>query len=359
MNLVIKFFISFYLINFAHAQRFEQIGTPFEDTVWGLEFINNDEALVTTINGKIFRFNLQNKIKTEISGAPKVWNKGQGGLLDIKLHPEFKQNSIIYLTYSKEVDGGATTALMMAKFDGQKLKEQKDLFVAKGATSKGQHFGSRITFDQGGHLFFGVGDRGERDNAQKLTTHTGTIIRLKLDGSIPQDNPFIGQKDKLPEIWSYGHRNPQGLFFDKPTQKLWEIEHGPRGGDEINLIEKGKNYGWPAISYGKEYWGPVQVGEGTHKAGMEQPHLYYDPSIAPSSLIVYNGSVFKDWKGQIFSSALKLKHVNRVSIDSNGKLKEEKRIGEDLGERIRILTEAPDGLIYLGTDSGKIIVMKP
>lgn len=360
MNQATKFIISFFLLlNIARAQKISPLSVSFDNVVWGIEFINDKEILVTTKEGELYRYDLKTNKKVKISGTPSVWDKGQGGLLDIKVHPAWPKKNIVYLTYSKQVEGGATTALMMAKLENDKLTNTKDLFIAKGATSKGQHFGSRITFDEEGFLYLGIGDRGERDSAQLLSTHTGSIIRLKLDGSVPSDNPFVNNKEALPEIWSYGHRNPQGLFYDKATKRLWEIEHGPRGGDEINLIVKGKNYGWPTISYGKEYWGPVQVGIGTKKEGMEQPHLYYDPSIAPSSLIVYQGNAFKDWKGHLFSTALKLKHINRVSVSSDIKLKEENRIAEDLNERLRVLTEGPDGFIYIGTDSGKIFVMQP
>ena len=208
-------------------------------------------------------------------------------------------------------------------------------------------------------FFFGVGDRGERPNGQDLTNHAGSIIRLNLDGSIPQDNPFVNSNAALPEIWSYGHRNPQGLAFDEISNKLWEIEHGPRGGDEINLIKSGANYGWPVISYGKEYWGPLSVGEGTHRKGMEQPIKYYVPSIAPGSLTIYSGNAFPMWKGNLFSGALILRHINRIVLNSKNKAIKEERLLEALDERIRAIAESPQGWLYFSTDSGKIYRLSP
>ena len=184
-------------------------------------------------------------------------------------------------------------------------------------------------------------------------------MRLNRDGSIPLDNPFIDKKEILPEIWSYGHRNPQGLVYDQNSSQLWSIEHGPRGGDEINLIQAGKNYGWPIISYGKEYWGPVAVGENTHKKGMQQPVKYYVPSIAPSSLLLYSGKAFPKWQGHLFSGALKLRHLNRVVLNKHSKAISEERLVKNLDERIRCVIESPEGWIYFSTDSGKLLRIKP
>ena len=182
---------------------------------------------------------------------------------------------------------------------------------------------------------------------------------MDLNGNVPEDNPFVHQTGALPGIWSYGHRNPQGMFYDKNLRRLWSIEHGPRGGDEINLILPGLNYGWPVISYGKEYWGPFQVGEGTEKEGMEQPVKFYVPSIAPGSLLVYSGKAFPDWKGNLFAGALKLTHLNRIKLDNAGRVIAEERLLEGLGERIRALVESPEGWLYLSTDSGKILRIRP
>jgi glucose/arabinose dehydrogenase len=284
---------------------------------------------------------------------------GQGGLLDVAVPPDYTSGDWIYFTYSKEQKGKGVTALARARRKGNRLVALEDLLVTRSASSTGRHFGSRIAFDGAGHLFFSVGDRGVRPNAQNLSTHAGSILRLDLNGNVPEDNPFVHQTGALPEIWSYGHRNPQGMFYDRNQQRLWSIEHGPRGGDEINLILPGLNYGWPIISYGKEYWNPLPVGEGTEKEGMEQPVKFYVPSIAPGSLIAYSGKAFPDWKGNLFAGALKLTHLNRVEIDNTGSAITEERLLVGLRERIRALTESPEGWLYLSTDSGKILRIRP
>lgn len=326
---------------------------------WGMTFISMNKILITQKNGKIFILNIDNKQIKNVLNPPDVLYNGQGGLLDVQVSPFFKKDSILYFTYVKEIKGQGLTTLAKAKLKKNKLIEWKDLLVSKSSTDTSRHFGSRITFDEEGHVFFSIGERGQRVNAQDLSTHSGSIIRLNLDGSIPDDNPFINKEGKLPEIYSYGHRNPQGLFYDKETKKLWSIEHGPRGGDEINLIEKGFNYGWPIISYGKEYWSPFSVGEGTHKIGMVQPKKVYIPSIAPSSLIVYSGDSFPRWKGSLFSGALKLKHLNRIVFDKNDNELKEERILEELGERIRNVIQSPRGNLIISTDSGNILRILP
>lgn len=344
----------------AHAESFslKQIASGL-GIPWGLEFISADEMLVTQREGKVSLLNISTGKSRKISGLPDVYASGQGGLLDVAVPADFKPGDWIYFTYSKEINGRGATTLSRAKLNNNRLQNWNDILVTKSTTGSGNHFGSRIAFDDQGHLFFGIGDRGHRPNGQNLQTHAGSILRLKRNGDIPQDNPFVNQTDVLPEIWSYGHRNPQGLVWDNDNKRLWEIEHGPRGGDEINLIEKGKNYGWPVISYGKEYWGPMAVGEDTRKAGMEQPVKYYVPSIAPGSLLYYSGNVFPEWKGALMSGALKLRHLNIVTLDKSGKAIDEDRVLEDLGERIRALTQGPDGMVYFSTDSGKIYVIKP
>lgn len=326
---------------------------------WGMTFISMTKILITQKNGKIFVLNIDSKQIKNILNTPHVLYNGQGGLLDVQVSPFFKKDSILYFTYVKEIKGQGLTTLAKAKLKENKLIEWEDLLISKSSTDTSRHFGSRITFDEEGHLFFSIGERGQRANAQDLSTHAGSIIRLNLDGSIPDDNPFVNKKGILPEIYSYGHRNPQGLFYDKKTKKLWSIEHGPRGGDEINLIEKGFNYGWPIISYGKEYWSPVSVGEGTHKVGMVQPKKVYIPSIAPSSLLVYSGDSFPKWKGSIFSGALKLKHLNRIVFDKNDNELKEERILEELGERIRNVIQSPRGNLIISTDSGNILRLLP
>ena len=331
---------------------------------WGMAFLNDREMILSHRNGTVSLLDVSNGQITRLSGVAKVRTGGQGGLLDVAVPADYQAGDWIYFTYTKKVKGrtpitsrGVTT-LARAKRQGDQLVEWQDLLVTQSATSTGLHFGSRITFDDNGHLFFGVGDRGERANSQDLGNHAGTILRLKLDGSVPADNPFVQRDDALPEIWSYGHRNPQGLVYDKRTERLWEIEHGPRGGDEINRVEPGKNYGWPVISYGKEYVSGKPVGV-THQDGMEQPLKTYIPSIAPSGLIVYSGKAFPAWQGNLFTGALALTHANRVVLDADGQPTEEERLLKSLGERIRAVAESPEGWIYLAADSGKILRVRP
>jgi len=326
---------------------------------WGMVFISSSKLLITERRGQVYIIDIHSGSKTAVKNIPEVLNHGQGGLLDVAIPPNYENTLWVYFTYVKEVEDKGVTVLARAKLKNNALTQWQELLVSTSGSDTSRHFGSRITFDEAGHVYFGIGDRGERPNSQNLSNHAGTIIRLNLNGSIPKDNPFIGHSSALPEIWSYGHRNPQGLSYDFKTHQLWEIEHGPRGGDEVNLISPGKNYGWPIISYGKEYWGPIAVGEGTHRKGMEQPKKVYIPSIAPGSLIVYRGNAFPEWQGNLFSGALKLRHLNRLVLDDNGAVIKEERLLVSLDERIRALAQSPQGWIYFSTDSGKIYRIKP
>lgn len=327
--------------------------------IWGMAFLNNDEIIFTQRNGKAGLVNPKQNKLTWLKNPPSVYHSGQAGLLDVAIPDDYAQTGWIYFTYSKQIGDKSATTLARAKLKKDKLHHWQDILVSQSSGTTNYHYGSRITFDEQGHVFFSIGDRGHRPNAQNLLNHAGSILRLNRDGSVPGDNPYINDNNILSEIWSYGHRNPQGLFYDKNTHRLWSIEHGPRGGDEINLILSGKNYGWPIISYGKEYWGPIAVGESTHKKGMEQPVKYYVPSIAPGSLMLYSGKAFPQWQGNLFAGALKLKHLNRIIINKNSKAVGEERLLKSLDERIRCVIESPEGWIYLSTDSGKILRIKP
>ena len=340
--------------NFKLELLAQGLGVP-----WAMAFLNDRELIFTERQGNIKILDLESLEITTLRGAVEVDAEGQGGMLDVATGPDYTTRGWLYFTYSKSTVSGAVTTLARARRSGIQLSDWQELLVTDSATSGYRHFGSRIAFDQQGHVFFGVGDRGERDSAQDLSSHAGTIMRLRLDGSIPDDNPFLSRDNALPEIWSYGHRNPQGLLYDNNSGNLWSIEHGPRGGDEINLVVKGANYGWPVISYGKEYWGPVSIGEGTEKPGMEQPVKVYIPSIAPGSLLLYSATAFPQWQGNLFSGALKLRHLNRVSISMDNKAIAEERLLGDLNERIRALAQSPEGWIYFSTDSGKIMRMRP
>lgn len=343
-----------------HAQDFKTerlvsgLGIP-----WGLAQLPDGSLLITERSGTLKHYSPRNNTLNTISGLPEIYAFGQGGLLDVALSPHYERDATVYFTYVKNVNETGRTTLASALFKEGLLSRWQDLLVTDSGTGSGRHFGSRIAFDYAGHVFFSVGDRGEREAAQDRRNHIGTIIRLKLDGSVPEDNPFIDNPTIRDEIWSYGHRNPQGMAYDTRHKRLWSIEHGPRGGDEINLIKAGANYGWPVISYGKEYWGPISVGEGTHREGMEQPQKVYVPSIAPGSLLIYDGEAFPDWRGSLFAGALKLRHLNRVALDLDGKVQTEHRLLEDRGERIRAILESREGWIYFSTDQGEIHVIKP
>ncbi len=327
--------------------------------VWGMAFLNKDEIIFTERAGTMGILSLSSGKVTAIKGVPRVKAEGQGGLLDVATPPDYKMGDWIYLTYTKEQKRRGVTTLARAKVTKDHITQWEDLLITKSSSKTGRHYGSRIAFDDKGHIFFTIGDRGVRSTAQNLKQHNGSVVRIKRDGSIPKDNPFISNQNVLPEIWSYGHRNPQGMAMDIKNNRLWSNEHGPRGGDEINLISPGFNYGWPIISYGKEYWGPIAVGESTHKKGMEQPKKVYTPSIAPSSLLLYTGKAFPKWSGNLFSGALKLTHINRVVVDNEGELQGEERLLNTVGERIRSLRQGSDGLIYFSTDSEKILRIAP
>ena len=341
-------------VTFTLDQVIDGLGIP-----WGMAFITDNQVLVTEREGRISLLDTASGKRSSLQGAPPVKADGQGGMLDVAVPPDFKRGDWIYFTFVRDKANQGVTVLARAKLAGNKLVDWQDLLETRSATNTTYHFGSRITFDETGHVYFGVGDRGVRPNSQDLTNHAGTIMRLKRNGRVPKDNPYVGQANVLPEIWSYGHRNPQGIAYDKVHQRLWVIEHGPRGGDEINLVVAGRNYGWPVISYGKEYWGPFPVGEGTAREGMEQPVKQYTPSIAPGSLILYSGKAFPAWRGNLFTGALVLRHLNRVTIDNQARAVGEERMLTELKERIRALAESPQGWIYFSTDSGKIYRIKP
>jgi glucose/arabinose dehydrogenase len=326
---------------------------------WGMCFLSANQLLVTERKGAVRLIDIDNGRVRLLKNVPDVFAEGQGGMLDIALSPDYKKDGWVYFTYVKDVEGEGATVLARAKLLAETFSDWQELLVTKSTTDTTRHFGSRIAFDEHGHVFFTVGDRGVRKNAQDLSNHAGSIMRLNLDGSVPEDNPFTKNKRLLPEVWSVGHRNPQGLVYDGENNRLWSIEHGPRGGDEINLIKSGANYGWPIISYGKEYWNPMAVGEGTHRKGMEQPVKVYIPSIAPGSLLLYSASALPDWKGNLLLGALKLQHINRIVLSQQGEVVKEERLLEELNERIRALTQSPQGWLYFSTDSGKIYRLRP
>lgn len=329
------------------------------DHPWGLAFLPDGLLLVTERSGTM-RLVKGGKLSEPIGNVPEVWANGQGGLLDVALAPDFSTSNTIYFTYSQPGQGGAGTALASATLaynsDGAELEDVRTLVSMSKKTNKGQHFGSRIVIAPDGKLFVTMGERGQQKRAQDYKDHAGSILRVNADGSIPSDNPYADGKKALPEIWSKGHRNPQGATWDPLTQSLLTLEHGAKGGDEINQPQAGKNYGWPIITYGVDYSG-AKIGQGSAAEGYEQPLYYWDPSIAPSGLVAYNGNMFPEWKGDLLAGALKFEMLVRLDRDEKGEMKGEERLFAGEFGRIRDVRVAPDGSIYLLTDAsnGEII----
>ncbi len=311
------------------------------DVPWGLGLLPGGGSLVTERDGRLLF--VENGTVTEVKGVPRVAAQGQGGLLDVLVPHDFSSHRVIFWSYSKRVGHGATTAVARGKLSRRNtaLTDVRDIFVASPASTTWRHFGSRLAEGPDGAIYVTIGDRGDRPSAQEVGSHNGSVVRINPDGSVPRDNPLVGRTGAQPEIWSYGHRNPQGLAFD--TQgRLWSAEHGARGGDEINLIGRGLNYGWPVIAYGRHYSG-LKIGEGTSRAGMEQPIHYWDPSIAPSNLLIYSGKMWPDWRGDILVGSLKFDYIARLS---GTPLTEVEQIKSDMTGRIRDIEEAADGSIW-------------
>lgn len=322
-----------------------------EDVIWGFDFLPDGKVLLTERGGKMLIFDQSSKKVEEVQGVPKVYDAGQAGLLDVRVHPDFKNNKIIYFSYSEPVGKNeSTTALGMGVLNGSQLTGFKKLFAGHAANSNDIHYGSRIEFDGKGHLFLTMGDRDERNKAQNLEFNQGKIMRFNLDGSIPQDNPFVSDKKVRPEIYSLGHRSPQGLSLHPETGELFEAEMGPRGGDEVNVIEAKKNYGWPVITYGKEYYGP-KIGE-TEKSGYEQPMVYWVPSISPSGMAFYTGDKFPEWKNNLFLGTLSGNHIRRLVLNGK-KVEKQEELLNSLEYRWRSVRSGLDGYLYLGTDEGR------
>ncbi len=329
---------------------------------WGLVDLGGGEMLVTERAGSLRMIRNGQLLPQPIAGMPKVFSKGQGGLLDIELHPDYRKNGWIYLAFADEKEGKGLTKIIRGRLKDMAFVDQETIFEAPADqyTDKGVHFGCRMEFDRDGFLFFSVGDRGDvttpENNAQKLTNVKGKIHRLRDDGTIPEDNPFVNTP--TPSIWSYGHRNPQGLRIDPETGVLWETEHGPKGGDELNIIQKGKNYGWPVITFGINYNGTPITGH-TAQEGMEQPVTQWTPSMAPSGLDVYRGSLFPAWKGNLFAGALAHQKLVRIEVDANNQVQHQEILLEKSG-RIREVKCLPDGAVYIIYDSpGQIIRLVP
>ena len=359
---------SLLLINIsAYAETFQSEKHNFEiETIaeglifpWSIDFLPDGRMLVTEKPGRL-RIVEDGKLSEPVKGVPDVTYMDQSGLLDIALDPDFAKNNIIYLSYSTGGIGGIGTEVVKGKFVGNEFKESEVIFKLHPKTSPAYHFGARMLFAKDGSLFITLGDRGDQDRAQDLRDHLGTLVRINKDGSVPEDNPFVNDPSVKPEIYTYGSRNIQGIAMHPDTDEIWSVEHGPYGGDELNLMKPGVNYGWPVITYGVSYGLGLKIGEGTEKEGMAQPVHYWSPSIATSSLLFYTGDKFPDWKGNAFVSSLKYGQLARLVIRNNKVIKEERLINGKVG-RIREVQQGLDGYIYIITDqtNGKLLRLKP
>ncbi|ASY69773.1 PQQ-dependent sugar dehydrogenase [Sinorhizobium fredii] len=348
------------------AREFQtQTGTVLVETLarglqnpWAVEVMPDGALIITERPGRL-RILRDGKLSAAIKGLPDVAEHGQGGLLDVALDPQFSANRSLYLTLSARGDGGYGTVLVRATLSGDhaSLTDVKEIFRMSRFTRAGQHFGSRIAIDRDGSLFFGIGDRGDGDRAQDPRDHAGAILHINADGSIPASNPYRVGTEGRAEIWSKGHRNPQGITFDPADGKLLTVEHGARGGDEVNNPQPGKNYGWPVITFGKDYSG-AEIGEGTAKDGLEQPLYYWDPSIAPGALAVYRGSMFPEWNGNLLVAALKYQLLARLERDDTGAITSEERLFDGEFGRIRDVIVAPDGALLMVTDEQNGAVLR-
>ncbi len=338
----------------AGAMSVSTMATGLRDP-WAVGFLPDGALLVTEKTGRLLH--LEGGQSRAVSGLPEVAARGQGGLLDLMVPKDFARSREIYLTYSKPQSGGAGTVVARATLsdDARRLRDWRDIFELTPGSSGGRHFGSRLVEGPDGLLYATIGDRGDRPSAQDLGRENGTVIRIARDGSIPSDNPFTKTAGAQPAIYSYGHRNPQGAAFDGAGQ-LWVVEHGARGGDELNKVRKGANYGWPVISYGRHYSG-MKIGEGTAKPGMEQPAHYWDPSIAPSGLMIYSGRLWPEWRGAFFTGSLKFDYLARLDGEP---VKEAEQIEAPEFRRLRDIREAPDGAIWvLAAGAGSLLRLTP
>ena len=320
---------------------------------WGLTFLPNNDLLVTERSGEIRIIRNDQLLEEKINGVPEVYAVGQGGLFEIKLHPDYETNGWLYITYAAKGSGGGNTAVMRARLDGLNLVDKEVIFQAEPFRTGGNHFGGHLEFDRLGYLYLSVGERGDRSNAQSLSNQSGKILRLNDDGSIPPDNPYVNQNGAKPEIYTYGNRNPQGMAVHPETGEIWTHEHGPMGGDEINIIKPGANYGWPEVTYGKNYDGTT-ITDVTSREDVADPLHYWVPSIAPCGMEFVTSDLYPPWKGNLLVGSLKFRYVARLELDGE-KVTSEERIIENLG-RVRSIVQSPDGLIYVSVESPGMVV---
>lgn len=328
---------------------------------WALEFLPDGRIIVTEREGRIRIVDRSGRISPPLAGVPEVYASGQGGLLDVALDPKFAENRLVYISYAEPGQGGAGTAVARARLAESGLEQLEVIYRQQPKVDGGNHFGSRLAFAPDGKLFITQGDRfSYREKAQDLSTDFGKVVRINPDGTIPEDNPFAGRSGDRPEIWSYGHRNVQAAAIHPETGQLWTVEHGARGGDELNHPEAGKNYGWPVITYGVDYSG-MKIGEGTAKQGMEQPVYFWDPVIAPSGMQFYTGDVFPGWKGSVLIGSMQPGALVRLELADGKVVREERYEDGELDNRIRDVKQGPDGLVYVVTDegNGRLLRVRP
>jgi glucose/arabinose dehydrogenase len=332
---------------------------------WSVTFLPGGDYLVTERRGQLWRIRKGDGLKTQITGVPDVYHAGQGGLLDVILDPDFQNNNRIYFSYAATDDDDksiSNTEIARARFNTRqnRLTDVEVIFRAQPKVPGSNHWGSRLAFANDGTLYITLGEKFDfMEEAQNPSNHLGTVVRINADGSIPSDNPFVGDNDKAPEIFSYGHRNPQGIAVHPETGEIWIHEHGPKGGDEINILKSGANYGWPAATFGRSYWG-TEISDKTSAPGMEDPILQWTPSIAPSGMTFYTGDQFPQWKGDLFVGALVKRHLRRVELDGETVIAQEELLN-DLNDRIRDVRQGPEGYIYILSDSrnGKLYRLGP
>ena len=327
------------------VQVVDQLQNP-----WALDFLPGSEALVTEKPGRLQRVNLETGEKVQIQAVPEVYAVGQGGLLDVLVHPDFRKNQTVFLTYAApdSSSAGASTTLISARLEGDRLTRQKILFQANPPVPGGHHFGSRIRVGEDGMLYVSVGERGRMNEAQDPMNYLGTVVRLHQNGQIPDDNPFMNNGKGRKEIYSYGHRNPQGMALDPKSGKIWVHEHGPQGGDEINILKAGANYGWPKTTYGEQYGGG-RIGIGSTAPGIEAPLMHWTPSIAPSGMSFYQGEIFPNWKGDLLVGSLKFRMLVRVDLEGS-EVQGQEVVFQDRIGRIRDVRVNRKGKVYLVND---------
>ncbi len=368
VRVLLPFFLLLLSAESVHSQAVRSRGHSFQvESVasglshpWGLAFLPGGDVLVTERTGNLRLIRSGQLLDQPVGGLPTIEEYGQGGLLGITLHPRFESNRWIYLSYAGEGNGGYSTEVLRARLEGMQLDEVRLIFQAQPKTGGGNHFGSRLVFARDGTLFISLGERGERSAAQYLGDHRGSLIRVNDDGSVPEDNPFVGWARVRPEIYTYGNRNMQGMALNPFSGEIWAHEHGPQGGDEVNIMRSGTNYGWPIITYGVNYGIGTKIGEGTHKEGMAQPIHKWVPSIAPSGMTFYSGEKFPNWKGDLFVGSLKFGLLVRLDVEGNRITNEERMLDNAYG-RIRDVVQGPDGHLYLLTDErdGQLLKLTP